>query len=104
MIPCQSGMAAVRKKGGSVATMLYLRFCLPACARCGRACGNSGRMMVAATIAQDAQREQVIVAAFRDLERLLETIEEAELYHATCYVSMALDVMRRDHPELLAGH
>ena len=47
--------------------------------------------------------ERRIIAAYAELNRLIEELEREELFHAVCYLSMALDVMRADYPDLLAG-
>lgn len=48
-------------------------------------------------------RERRIIAAYVQLNRLMEELEREGLSHAVCYLAMALDVMRADHRDLLGG-
>lgn len=50
-----------------------------------------------------SRRERRVIAAYAQLNRLMKELEREELFHAVCYLAMALDVMRADHPDLLGG-
>ena len=47
------------------------------------------------------ERKATIIAAHSELVRMIEELDREEQFHAVCYLSMALDVIRRDHGELL---
>jgi hypothetical protein len=54
-----------------------------------------------AKAAATAEREATITAAHSQLLRMIEELDREEQFHAVCYLSMALDIIQRDHGELL---
>jgi hypothetical protein len=56
----------------------------------------------------DSKLSQASASRLEDLHErlndLLRSLDEAELHGAAAYVSMALDAIQRDYPELSATH
>jgi len=49
-----------------------------------------------------ADRWERLVEVHRQLALLVEELDRIELHHAAAHASTALDIMRREHPQLLA--
>jgi hypothetical protein len=51
-----------------------------------------------------AQRWETLLDVHRQLSRVVDELDRIELNHAAAHVSSALDILRRDFPELAVTH